>query len=375
MTNSIDYVGKVVYMGIDVHKATYVCVSICESAVVKRDTLSADSQSLLHYMNKHFHGAKINSAYEAGFSGFHLHRFLIQNGVNNIIVNPSSIEISSRDRVKTDKRDALKIATQLSVQRLRGIYVPSIEQESKRHVTRLRSNIWKLNHQIGGRIKSLLFTQGLIKSDDKTRLTKKWLTEKLLEIKEKEYPDDLYYVVNQYVEEWLNLTEKIKKIEEQLKIQAKSESDLHAIYTSGPGIGLIHGRELANELGDMSRFSNEKQLFSYAGLTPSEYSSGEHTRQGHISRQGRPVIRKIMVEASWVAIEKDPNLREVFDRIAARKGKKRAIVAVARRYLGRLRSCAMNGTLYEIKTTKKEDKDQTIRKLNTYSIIQERALV
>lgn len=374
MINRIDYTGEIIYMGIDVHKSKYVCACICENELVKRDSLPADPEGLLLYIAKFFFGAKVKSAYEAGFSGFHLHRYLIQNGVNNIIVNPSSIEISSRDRVKTDKRDAVKIATQLSVQRLRGIYVPSIEQESKRHVTRLRASFWKLRHQVGNRFKSLLFTQGLIPGNDKTRITKKWLEEKFLEIKQTGLPEDFYYVAKQYAEEWMHLTDKIKDIEEQLKIQAKQESDLHTIYTSVPGIGLIHGKQLANELGDMNQFSNEKQLFSYAGLTPSEYSSGEHVRQGHISRQGKPVIRKIMVEAAWKAIEKDPNLCEVFERIALRKGRKRAIVGIARRLLGRIRSCLLSGTLYEINLKQKEE-DHRVRTTHNHSVIQERALV
>jgi transposase len=242
-------------------------------------------------------------------------------------------------------------------------------------VTRLRSSFWKLRHQVGARIKSLLFTQGLIQGDDNSRITKKWLTEKLLEIDKKQLPGDIYYAVNQYAEEWLHLTDVLKRIEERLKTQAKQESVLHTIYTSVPGIGLIHGRQLANELGNMSQFQNEKQLFSYAGLTPSEYSSGEHVRQGHISRQGRSVLRKIMVEASWKAIEKDPNLCEVFERIALHKGKKRAIVAVARRLLGRIRSCLLSGTLYEITPRKKEENDQITRTINKHSALQEIALV
>ncbi len=374
MTNRKDYTGKIIYMGIDVHKSKYVCASICENELIKRDTLPADPETLLHYIAKFFSGAKVKSAYEAGFSGFHLHRYLTENGVNNIIVNPSSIEISSRDRVKTDKRDAVKIATQLSVQRLRGIYVPSIEQETKRQVTRLRTSFWKMRSQVGNRLKSLLFTQGLIKGNDKTKVTKKWLEQKLLEIEQTDLPEDFYYVAKQYAEEWLHLKEKIKLIEERLKVQAKQESDLHTIYTSVPGIGLIHGNQLANELGDMSQFSNEKQLFSYAGLTPSEYSSGEHVRQGHISRQGKPIIRKIMVETAWIAIEKDANLCETFERIALRKGRKRAIVGVARRLLGRIRSCLLNGTLYEINLKQKED-DQEVRTTHNHSVIQERAFV
>lgn len=157
----------------------------------------------------------------------------------------------------------------------------------------------------------------------------------------------------QYAEEWESLTEKMKEIQGQLKNQVECENELHLIYESVPGIGLIYARELANELGDMSQFRNEKQLFSYTGLTPREYSSGDHIRQGHITRQGRPVLRKILVEASWIAITKDPSLREIYNRLSHRGGK-RAIVGVARRLVERIRSCLLNGTFYEINSLKEE---------------------
>lgn len=375
MIKKIDYAGKVVYMGIDVHKKTFTCVSVCEGEIVKKVTMPAISEGLLNYMNKFFPGAKINSAYEAGFSGFHLHRYLIQNGINNIVVHPASIEISSRDRVKTDKRDAKKIAVQLSTQRLRGILVPSLEQECKRNVSRLRTNFVKSRHQVGARLKSLLYTQGLIDVDDETKVSKKWMREKLLEIEKKKLPSDFYYCANKYAEEWNHLTEKIKEIEKQFKAQEQREKDILAIYESVPGVALINSRQLADELGDMSQFQNEKQLFSYTGLTPSEYSSGEHTRQGHISRQGRSVFRKVLVEASWIGIAKDPDLREIYERISVRSGPKRAIVAVARRLAGRMRSCLLSGTLYEIKTKKVEEINHSINTNNEKDIVQEVAVL
>lgn len=374
MNNTRNYEGKVVYMGLDVHKKSYSCVSICEGEVVKRDKLSANVESLLNYMNKFFPGAKINSAYEAGFSGFYLHRYLIKNGINNIVVHPASIEISSRDRVKTDKRDALKIATQLSAQRLRGIHVPEFKQEAKRNVSRLRSTFWKSRQQVGARLKSLLFTQGLIEENNHTRLSKNWIRNKLLDIKEKSYPSDFIYTVETYIEEWEHLTEKIKEIEKRLKIQGESEKNIHQIYQSVPGIGLIHARQLANELGNMSQFRNEKQLFSYTGLTPSEYSSGAHVRLGHISHQGRSVLRKILVEASWVAITKDPCLCKIYDRISHKSGGKRAIVGVARRLVGRIRSCLLSGKLYEIDIIKKkkEHEESDIKTKDEKFIVQEK---
>lgn len=360
MTNIRDYTGRVVFMGIDVHKKTYCCVSICDNEIVKRDKISANANGLLNYMHKFFSGATINSAYEAGFSGFHLHRYLTQHGINNIVVHAAAIEVSSRDRVKTDKRDALKIATQLSAQRLRGIHVPSVEQEARRSVSRLRMNFWQYRTRAGAQLKSLLFTQGLIDENDNTRICQKWITQKLSEIEKENYPEDFIYSVKKYAEEWESVTEKMKDIQRQFKSQADSEKNTRQIYESVPGIGLIHARELANELGDMRQFSNEKKLFSYTGLTPSEYSSGEHVRQGHISRQGRSILRKILIEASWVAITKDPSLRVVYDRLAHRGGK-RAIVAVARRLVGRIRSCLSSGKLYEIDITKKENKKNDLK--------------
>jgi transposase len=101
------YTGENVYVGIDVHKNSYSVVSIHNGAVVKKDRLVASPVELVCYLKNNFDGAKINTAYEAGFSGFHLHRCLAHHGINNIVVHPAAIEIAARERVKTDRRDAL----------------------------------------------------------------------------------------------------------------------------------------------------------------------------------------------------------------------------------------------------------------------------
>lgn len=118
------------------------------------------------------------------------------------------------------------------------------------------------------------------------------------------------------------------------------------MYQSVSGIGSTSARVLANELGDLQQFKNERQLFSYIGFTPSEHSSGEHTRQGHITKQGKPIVRKILVQAAWVAIRHDKRLQEAYERIAAKSGAKRAIVAIARRLIGCIRACFRTGEIY-----------------------------
>src|ERR1700694_1821561 len=157
-----NYNEKSIYLGIDVHKASYSVSAICDGTLVKRDKLPASPDKLLKYCRHAFKGANIKSAYEAGFCGFHLHRLLVNNGIDNIVVHPASIEISSRDAVKTDKRDSLKIATQLSVNRLQCIYIPSIEREDKRNLTRLRENFVKQKTRVSCQLKSLLHLHGLI---------------------------------------------------------------------------------------------------------------------------------------------------------------------------------------------------------------------
>lgn len=359
-----DYKGKTIYMGIDVHKKTYACVSICEGIIIKKDTMPAKPALLISYIKNQFSGASVETAYEAGFSGFHLHRCLAKAGISNMIIHPGAIEVASRDRVKTDKRDAKKIALQLSVGRLRSIYIPTVEQEAKRCASRLRNNLVGLRHQVGQKIKGLLFTQGLIATEDDTVLSKRWLNKKLNEVQQLNYPTGYYYTLKHYAGQWLRLTEDLKTVQQELlAMQSTQEQVLLSIYLSAPGVGDITALKLKDELGDMRQFSNEKKLFSYLGFTPVEYSSGENIRQGHMSRQGRAVLRHLFIEAAWIAVKKDPHLAEVYHRIARTRGGKRAIVGVARRLAGRLRTCVLKGTPYEIKSLSAKDasvKEQSV---------------
>lgn len=342
MRDKHDYTGKIIFVGIDVHKRTYSVVVLCDKVIVKRDTICAIPEMLGNYLLKYFAGAEVNSAYEAGFSGFCLHRYLIGLGINNIVVHAASIEIGARDKVKNDKRDALKIAVQLEAGRLKGNFIPSPEMEDNRELTRLRSTFVKDRNRIATRLKHKANCFGLIGPEDHTRVSAEWIRQLLC----KDVPPGLGYTIMALAKEWNGMNEKIKEVEILLGEQANQDSTVEFIYRSVKGIGKTAARILANELGDMSHFPSERHLFSYTGLTPSEYSSGEHLRKGHISRQGKPILRSILVQCAWVAIRHDQELKEVFERISKRAGAKRAIVAVARRLIGRIRACFRTGELY-----------------------------
>ena len=339
-----NYKGKDIFVGIDVHKKTYAIAVMCDKVLIKKDTLPACPEKLITYLSKFFLGANVKSAYEAGFSGFGLHRALIDHGINNIVVHAASIEIGARDRVKTDKRDALKIATQLEVGRLKGIYVPSSKEEARRALTHFRDKLVKERARLAATLKSKANYYGLIGPQDIKRVSKSWC-EKL---KQQEMLPEIKYVINELIKEWEHFSHRIKAVENHLKKQAAENEKYQKVYESVPGIGPTASRILANELGDMSRFPSERHLSSYTGLTPAEYSSGEHVRKGHISRQGNPRIRSILVVCSWISINYNKKLKEVYLRIARRAGSKKAIVAVARRLICQIRACFRSGTLYQI---------------------------
>ena len=337
-----DYTQKTVYIGIDVHKKTYAVTAICDETIVKRDTLPAYPEQLVRYIKKYFKGAKIRTVYEAGFSGFHLHRYLIANEINNIVVHPASIKVSARDRVKTDKRDSLKMAKQLSNKDLTGINIPSEAREHFRTITRTRDALMEDRKRAGNQLKSLLFLHGLIDPEDDMRVCKTWIKK----VKELEVAEDLKYCIEIYMQAWLDRDRKLQEILKRLQEQAEADKKTDIIYRAVPGIGALSARILSNELEDMECFCNEKKLFSYTGLTPSEYSSGEHKRQGNISRQGKPILRKILVQVAWRAIKLDPRLSEVFERVSKKAGRKRAIVAIARKIIGCIRACFINGEMW-----------------------------
>ncbi len=303
--NQRNYHGKQVFVGIDVHKKNYVIVSICEEVVVKKWTTLADPFSLCEQLLRFFPGAKISTAYEAGFSGFSLHRMLVAKGIHSRVVNAGSIEVKSNDKVKTDKRDAKKIAEHLASGRLRGIYVPSEEEEKRRAISRGREQSVERRKTVGNQLKMKLFYLGFNFSDQKiSENFCKW-AEKL------ELAAEYRMVISELIHAWRVESQRIKRFNEALKDQA-AKDELEKIYRSCPGVGAISARTLSNELGDMKRFDNERQLFSSSGLTPGESSSGEKIRKGHISRQGSSRLRAVMMEVAWRAITQDESLRAFY---------------------------------------------------------------
>ena len=300
LTPPQSYAGESVYLGIDVHKKRYVVVARVGQTVVKKWSTAAAPIALSEQLHQYFSGGELHSVYEAGFSGYTLHRILTSANIHNIVVHPAAVEVAVHNRVKTDKRDAAKLSEQLEAGRLRSIHIPSRDVEAARLVSRTRAQLVKERTRVKQQIRMKAHQYGLIGPDEQRQMSHRWVNELIAAA-----PNDAFRItVGAHQQVWQTLDTEIKKLEAQLAKLAQDDP-CEATYRSVPGVGRISARILSHELGDLSRFDNERQLFSYTGLTPSEHSSGENTRRGHITRQGNRAVRGVLIEVAWRAINKD----------------------------------------------------------------------
>jgi len=332
MDKNISYAGKQVYIGIDVHKSKYAIAVISDGINIHRSGgIPASPWELISFIGRRFHGAQVQTVYEAGFSGFELHRALEEAGIKNTVVNPASIESSSNNKVKTDQLDAKKLAEHLYMGRFKCIRIPSREEESRRSLSRTREQLVESKKRFFIQMSMKLHASGLYPRNIK-RLTVKLVKEV---IDSPDVSNEVRMAIASLVSVHEHIANEINKLEEELEKQAQDDKN-EKLYRSVPGVGFISARILSNELGDLSQFSSDKKLSSFVGLTPSEYSSGERVRRGRISRQGSARLRCILNQVSWVAITKDAQLRSFYDRLKVRCGGKKAIVAVSRKLLCRM---------------------------------------
>lgn len=241
---------------------------------------------------------EIEACYEAGPTGYGLQRLLTQLGVRCVVVAPSLIPKRPGERIKTDRRDALRLAQLLRAGELTPVHVPTEDDEAIRDLVRAREdaneNLLRARH----RLSKLLLRHDIQPPMKMTRWKsqhKKWLG--TLKFK------------NPYLQ--ITFQEYLHAIEEiELRIQ-RLESVIHEFATSSPQTPLIKALQtlrgvkevtavtLVAEIGDFRRFANPRHLMGYTGLIPSEHSSGVTRRQGGITKAGNAHIRRVLVEAAW----------------------------------------------------------------------------
>ena len=342
---SVTYNNQEVFVGIDVHRNKYAVSAVVKGTHVDNFTYNGDEESFINMLKSRYSDARaVKSCYEAGFSGYGLFRRLSYIGWDCIVVHPGLVSVTSMKR-KTDKRDAKQMAYQLYSGMLKGIHIPSKEEEDERRLMRLRRNLVKDRTRYRCRVRMLFNYYGILSTDQNGSLS--YLrAQRTYNINLKNLGEGFQEEIGHYLDNWHSLNDQINKLNRKIRVISEKEDGLDQYYLSVPGIGVNTARVLVSELGDMSRFKNVKSLYSYIGLTPSEFSSGEQQRRGKISREGKPIVRAMLIQSAWKAIKQDESLEMRYSNLQRRKGGKRAIVALARHLVGICRSCAMKKSFY-----------------------------
>jgi transposase len=291
---------------------------------------------------------KVLSCYEAGRDGFWLHRYLLSCGIENLVVDSSSIEVNRRKRrAKTDRIDAGKLLGMLM--RYHGgekkvwsvVRVPNVEQEDGRNLGRELETLKKECTMHSNRIKGLLIQHGIvIAHPSRNRFLRELGNARTWD--GKKLPDDFKARIEREHQRLKLVDEQIRSLKKDRKERVKSASKpcfgQVAQLMMLKGIGTESSWDFVMEFFGWRNFRNRKEVAALAGLTPTPYDSGKSLREQGISKEGSRRIRALSVEIAWCWLRFQPQskLSQWFNKKFAQGGKRMrriGIVALARRLL------------------------------------------
>jgi transposase len=288
-------------VGLDVHKESIAVAYVAkthEAEVVSLGSIGTrqcDIDTLIRRLQSK--SPHLVFVYEAGPCGYWLYRYLTKKGYVCWVVAPSLIPKKAGDRVKTNRRDAIKLARLMRSGDLTPVYVPAVEDEAIRDLCRAREDVIRDLKAAKFRLKAFLLRQDIRYTGRAT-----WGPAHLRWLSEVVCPTPAQQIVFQeYVRAVTEQTERLQRLEQALQDQVPT-------WRLAPVVGALQGLRgvqftvavtTVAELGDLTRFDTPRQLMSDLGLTPSEYSSGEHRRQGGITKTGNAHARRALIEGAW----------------------------------------------------------------------------
>lgn len=294
-TTAVDHL----FVGLDVHLAT-IAIAVARGTAAPESiaTIRNEPGPLRKALTKLGTPAQLRICYEAGPCGYTIARELAAHGFDCVVIAPSMTPRITGDRVKTDRRDALKLARLLRSGDLTLVTQPTEELEALRDLSRLREQAIGDLHRARQRLLKFLIRHGIAQPAKAAHWSKAylaWLTTLTLE------QPILQAVLSEYRTEVTDQTarrDRVTGVLDDARLsgeQAPVVAGLEHLH----GIGAITAVGVVAELGDLTRFDSPDQLTAFAGLVPREHSSGSRVHRGGITKTGNAHARWLLIEAAW----------------------------------------------------------------------------
>lgn len=321
---------SIIKLGLDVHAAFIMVVMQIENSHPK-PAQKFTAAKFLDWVRKLLDQAeRVVSCYEAGPTGYWLHRQLMALGVENIVVCPTKLDSRGKG-VNTDKTDALELLVRLdryvagNLQSFSVVRVPTVEQEQSRAQTRQREQLRKHRLSLASQGRTAMLLQGL-------RYSNHWWKSACWPTLQKQLPPALLMQLEIYHRLILEVQKEIEQLTGQIR--------QGAVAPQPKGLGQLTSQVIDREVVQWDRFKNWRQAGSYSGLTGGVSASGESSADLSITKTGNPRLRTALIEASWRLLMFQPEYwlvkkwRAVLlnPKVHARR-RKQAIVAFARQLM------------------------------------------
>lgn len=289
------------HVGLDVDSEK-IAVAVAEAGGEVRSlgAIQNSEESVRRLVKKLGPSRRLRVCYEAGPHGYGLYWLLIQLGAHCDVVAPTLVPVKSGDRVKTNRRDAEKLARCYRAGDLTPVWVPDAEHEALRDLVRAREAAKKDQTRARHRLSKFLLRRGLRAAAD----AKKWTTKYFLWVKtlrferaaqEATFLDSVHEVEHQ--------AERVARLERAIdQAVAAAPATMQALVAGLQalrGIKKVSAATIVAEVGPLSRFDRPKRLMGYSGMVSSENSTGNSVRRGAITKTGNAHLRRIIGEAAW----------------------------------------------------------------------------
>ena len=292
---------KVRCLGLDVHAET-IAIAIAEpdGEVRSLGTIANRADSIRKLVKKLGPVAQLKACYEAGPTGYVLYWQLAELGVACEVIAPTLVPMKAGDRVKTDRRDAERLARSYRSGDLTAVWVPDEGSEALRELVRAREAAKQDQLRARHRLAKFLLRMGRRPAAG----MKAWTAPYMAWVRQVHFAQVAREAtIVDYLHEVDHMNERVRRLEqaitEAVKLAAPAVQEVVKGLQALRGIAEISAVTIVAELGNITRFDTARQLMGYSGAVPSEDSSGQRTRRGSITKTGNAHLRRIVVEAAW----------------------------------------------------------------------------